>query len=125
MTAGITRIIEIVFMNDNNEQNEKFSSFKHLPPYLLILSGSLFMSATDEELTLADRNNFDHATYAMIIFSFSFLVYLLLSTLINLYTHMKRPQDNTNVKNITEEDYERLSMEERNQVIFDNNGQHT
>ncbi|TIB67754.1 hypothetical protein E3Q24_04077 [Wallemia mellicola] len=123
MTAGVTRIIDICFIS-NKEESSNLRTFRHLPPYLLILSGSLFMSATDEELRLADRNNFDHATYAMVIFSLSFLLYLLVTTNINLYRHLTQDGSKTdNNKDAEMQQYERISLEETQrqhpETIFD------
>lgn len=123
MTAGVTRIIDICFIS-NQEESSNLRTFQHLPPYLLILSGSLFMSATDEELTVADSNNFDHATYAMVIFSISFLIYLLVTTNINLYLHLTRDSGTVEHNKDTEmQQYERLSVEESQrqhpETIFD------
>lgn len=82
------------------------------------------MSATDEELRLADRNNFDHATYAMVIFSLSFLLYLLVTTNINLYRHLTQDGSKTdNNKDAEMQQYERISLEETQrqhpETIFD------
>ncbi|KIK57093.1 hypothetical protein GYMLUDRAFT_46718 [Collybiopsis luxurians FD-317 M1] len=59
--------------------------FRHLPPYLLVAAGLLFMSATDEELDYVHDNEMDHVTYILIMFSISFVLYLLIVSLINLY----------------------------------------
>ncbi|TIB58205.1 hypothetical protein E3P78_03995 [Wallemia ichthyophaga] len=101
MTAGVTRIIDICFIS-NQEESSSLRTFQHLPPYLLILSGSLFMSATDEELSVADSHNFDHAT---------------------LYMYLTRGGGVGDNKDTEMQHYERLSVEERQrqqpETIFD------
>ncbi|KAF8654668.1 hypothetical protein AX16_003485 [Volvariella volvacea WC 439] len=64
--------------------------FRHLPPFLLVSSGLLFMSATDEELDYAHDNGMDHVTYVLIMFSISFLMYTFILVLIRLYTSTGR-----------------------------------
>ncbi|KAL0566524.1 hypothetical protein V5O48_015486 [Marasmius crinis-equi] len=61
-------------------------AFRHLPPYLLVAAGLLFMSATDEELRFIHEIEMDHVTYILIMFSTSFILYLLIVSLIHLYT---------------------------------------
>lgn len=81
------------------------------------------MSATDEELSVADSHNFDHATYAMVIFSISFLLYLLVTTNMSLYMHLTRGGGVGDNKDTEMQHYERLSVEERQrqqpETIFD------
>ncbi|KAF7289484.1 hypothetical protein HMN09_01342400 [Mycena chlorophos] len=64
-------------------------AFRHLPPFLLVASGILFMSATDEELDYVHDNEMDHVTYILIMFrwssSISFLIYTHIVFLIGLY----------------------------------------
>ncbi|KAJ7173687.1 hypothetical protein C8R46DRAFT_1083673 [Mycena filopes] len=60
-------------------------AFRHLPAFLLVASGVLFMSATDEELKFVHENEMDHVTYILIMFSIAFLIYVLIVFLINLY----------------------------------------
>ncbi|GAW07195.1 integral membrane protein [Lentinula edodes] len=59
--------------------------FRHLPPFLLVSAGILFMSATDEELEFVHENEMDHVTYILIMFCISFILYLVTVSLINLY----------------------------------------
>lgn len=113
--AGITRIIEICFFAPryvNDELNEDDRSehtlagsetstspyatptsnkaaagraFRHLPPFLLVSAGLLFMSATDEEVDFVHDNDMDHVTYILIMYSLSFILYTLIVSLIHLY----------------------------------------
>ncbi|KAI0794264.1 hypothetical protein C8Q74DRAFT_1194204 [Fomes fomentarius] len=109
MSAGLTRIIEVCFVAPKYTQesiesdahsehtldasrdelsssaNTPMRAFRHLPPFLLVASGVLFMSATDEELHFAHDQGMDHVTYILIMFSIAFLLYTLIVSLINLY----------------------------------------
>ncbi|RXW24851.1 hypothetical protein EST38_g1006 [Candolleomyces aberdarensis] len=60
-------------------------AFRHLPPFLLVASGLLFMSATDEELRYVHGKGMDHVTYILIMFSTAFLIYAFIVSLIHLY----------------------------------------
>ncbi|KAF7309492.1 Protein YTP1 [Mycena indigotica] len=113
MLAGVTRIIEVVWfpgtsraelVDDDNvsdhtladsgprflpaaDDNKAAASkaFRHLPPFLLVASGVLFMSGTDEELKYVHKNEMDHVTYILIMFSIAFLLYTLIVFVIGLY----------------------------------------
>ncbi|OCH96301.1 hypothetical protein OBBRIDRAFT_787374 [Obba rivulosa] len=113
MSAGLARIIEVSFIvpkftpldtpaSDGDSHSEHTladagkedgtgitstgRAFRHLPPFLLVSAGLLFMSATDEELDFANDEGMDHVTYVLIMFSLSFIVYTLTVSLISLYT---------------------------------------
>ncbi|KAI0641976.1 hypothetical protein C8Q79DRAFT_265107 [Trametes meyenii] len=109
MSAGLTRIVEVCFVApkytqdivagdshsehtlDGSREDQAASvsnpsrAFRHLPPFLLVASGLLFMSATDEELHFVNDNAMDHVTYILIMFSIAFILYALIVSLINLY----------------------------------------
>ncbi|KAF9026309.1 hypothetical protein BDZ89DRAFT_1134884 [Hymenopellis radicata] len=61
-------------------------AFRHLPAFLLVAAGTLFMAGTDEELQFVHDNEMDHVTYILIMFSISFVLYTLIVSLIHLYT---------------------------------------
>ncbi|EGN97015.1 hypothetical protein SERLA73DRAFT_140908, partial [Serpula lacrymans var. lacrymans S7.3] len=112
MLAGFSRIVEICFVpskpsdvSNRDDQSEHTlaestpvyspsddgkmaaaRAFRHLPPFLLIASGILFMSATDEELDYVHDNGMDHVTYLLIMFSLAFALYTLILTLIRLFS---------------------------------------
>jgi hypothetical protein len=113
MLAGLARIIEICFIpttevsdgdsysehtltdtglsagytgNADNGKAAAARAFRHLPPFLLVAAGLLFMSATDEELQFVHDNGMDHVTYLLIMFSIAFILYTLILALINLYS---------------------------------------
>ncbi|ORY28304.1 putative membrane protein [Naematelia encephala] len=86
IAAGALRIVEICFvLNDGPTPPGVTRIFQHLPPYLLVLGGTLFLSATDEELHNADDLGIDHVSYALFDFSLSFLIYLVITFLVHLY----------------------------------------
>ncbi|KAJ8587578.1 hypothetical protein M405DRAFT_741616 [Rhizopogon salebrosus TDB-379] len=115
MLAGLARIIEICFitlppspravpppMNDDDSEHtlappppeeihvtrkaNASQAFRHLPPFLLVASGLLFMSATDEELAAVHETGMDHVTYVLSMYSIAFLLYLLTLFLLHLYS---------------------------------------
>ncbi|KDN44529.1 hypothetical protein K437DRAFT_224894 [Tilletiaria anomala UBC 951] len=113
MAAGATRIIEVCFVIDGKPTGEvpsprsssistssphdatdtrhgsstwyPIKPFQYLPPYLLVASGVLFMSGTDEELHWANDQGVDHITWGLIDFSISFIIFLWSNILIELY----------------------------------------
>ncbi|KAF9231270.1 hypothetical protein BU15DRAFT_56375 [Melanogaster broomeanus] len=112
MLAGVLRIVDVCFMStaspvtgslDDNDSEHTLSStvaahgesrsevataraFRHLPPFLLVASGLLFMSATDEELDAVHDSGMDHVTYILGMYSLAFLLYLHTLFLLHLYT---------------------------------------
>ncbi|WWC89779.1 uncharacterized protein L201_004705 [Kwoniella dendrophila CBS 6074] len=88
IAAGTLRLVEVCFvLNDKPTPPGTVRIFQHLPPYLLTLGGTLFMSATDEELRNADGMGIDHVSYALFDFSLSFLLYLIITFLVSLYSN--------------------------------------
>ncbi|KAH9991161.1 hypothetical protein BJV77DRAFT_946642 [Russula vinacea] len=108
MLAGLTRLIEVCFVapsyapmdgveDDRSSDHTladgagpeaaspKGRTFRHLPPFLLVAAGLLFMSATDEELQYVHEGGMDHVTYILIMFSIAFLLYTHIVFLITLY----------------------------------------
>ncbi|KAI0029965.1 hypothetical protein K488DRAFT_88227 [Vararia minispora EC-137] len=106
MSAGLARIIEVCFIvprfapvkvvevddaesdrtlaPEATENQSPGRAFRHLPAFLLVCSGILFMSATDEELRFVDGLGMDHVTYVLIMFSIAFFLYTHIVFLINL-----------------------------------------
>lgn len=71
------------------------------------------MSATDEEMHNADNLGIDHVTYALFDFSLSFLIYLVITFLVHLYSNSGRnAAKNTEVtgETATENGYATLSQ---------------
>ncbi|KAI5122818.1 hypothetical protein M0805_000160 [Coniferiporia weirii] len=111
MLAGLARIIEVCFVapsldkdvtaSDSDRHSERTLSpsgpasenprlalvqaFRHLPPFLLVSAGLLFMSATDEELNYVNDNEMDHVTYVLIMLSLAFVIYTFVLLLINMW----------------------------------------
>ncbi|THH10483.1 hypothetical protein EW145_g1299 [Phellinidium pouzarii] len=121
MLAGMARIVEVSFVApsfekenhvmDSDHHSERTLSppssssenmrlatvqaFRHLPPFLLISAGLLFMSATDEELRYVDDNGMDHVTYALIMLSLAFAIYTFVLVLINMWGTIGRNAPHT------------------------------
>ncbi|WVW82859.1 hypothetical protein I302_104871 [Kwoniella bestiolae CBS 10118] len=113
IAAGTLRLIEVCFvLNDKPTPPGTVRIFQHLPPYLLTLGGTLFMSATDEELRNADGKGIDHVSYALFDFSLSFLLYLIITFLVHLYSNSgKNAQLNKqNDVNAEERGYSKLEQ---------------
>lgn len=96
MCAGICRVIEVCFVlndrptgeeTDDIEEGQwfKIRVFQYLPPFLLVASGTLFMSATDEEMRWANSKGVDHVTWGLIDFSIAFVLFLWMNVLIDTY----------------------------------------
>ncbi|BEI95079.1 hypothetical protein CcaverHIS631_0100280 [Cutaneotrichosporon cavernicola] len=89
--AGALRVVEVCFvLHDGATPSPTVRIFQHLPPYLLVLSGITFISATNEEMKNANALGIDHVTYALFDFSLSFLVYLVITFLVHLYSNSGR-----------------------------------
>ncbi|KIJ44398.1 hypothetical protein M422DRAFT_228510 [Sphaerobolus stellatus SS14] len=92
MAAGVARLVEICFVapgnsSENGEDSQiSIGPFQHLPPFLLIAAGLLFMSATDEELHYVADSGLDHVTYVLIMFSLAFIIYALTNVLLGWYS---------------------------------------
>lgn len=102
MAAGIARMVEVCFVLHDQPSGssvgqpsgaeyqaprewQPIRAFQYLPPYLLVASGVLFMSATDEEMRWADNQGVDHATWALIDYSMSLFIFFWMNVLIDLY----------------------------------------
>ncbi|KAK7031535.1 protein YTP1 [Favolaschia claudopus] len=71
--------------SDDSDKSVAGKAFRHLPSFLLVASGILFMSGTDEELEFVHKNEMDHVTYILIMFSIAFILYAHIVYLIHLY----------------------------------------
>lgn len=76
-------------------------AFRHLPPFLLVAAGLLFISATDEELAFVHGNGMDHVTYILIMFSIAFFMYTFIVFLIHLYSTTGRNAASNVISNDT------------------------
>lgn len=94
MLGGIARIIEIsIVLRDEAGGANGIQSWQHLPPYLLMAGGFMFMGANEEQLALLNSAMVDPMSYALILFSLAFLVYLYAHILITLYEHTGKNLD--------------------------------
>ncbi|KAJ7780282.1 hypothetical protein DFH07DRAFT_950326 [Mycena maculata] len=103
-------------------------AFRHLPAFLLVASGVLFMSATDEELQFVHDNEMDHVTYILIMFSIAFLLYVLIVFVIHLYATTGRnapaKEDGDNIAmTIPRKWYSRVPREERAMHVIGEDGE--
>ncbi|GAA5950765.1 hypothetical protein JCM3765_000601 [Sporobolomyces pararoseus] len=110
VAAGLTRLIEICFvLNDEptpslapsptsptSTSSTKVApkAFQHLPPYLLVLSGLSFMSATEEQMSWISGSGMDSTTYIIGLFSGAFVIYLVGVVMLDLF-EWTRPNTNT------------------------------
>ncbi|KAI0015116.1 hypothetical protein F4780DRAFT_765566 [Xylariomycetidae sp. FL0641] len=89
MAAGLTRIIEVSFvLRDRvglSSDGRQTQSFQFIPVFLLYASGFLFMGATEEQMALVAGSGIDHVAYILILYSLSFLLFLFVNMLINIY----------------------------------------
>lgn len=95
MAAGVCRIIEVCFVLHDQPTGTNVEpapgawfgvyAFQYLPPLFMACAGTLFMSATDEEMRWADSLGVDHVTWGLIGFSFGFLIFLWANVLIDTY----------------------------------------
>ncbi|KAI1371383.1 hypothetical protein F4677DRAFT_450500 [Hypoxylon crocopeplum] len=95
MAAGLTRIIEISFvLRDRpgiSEDGRNSNSFQYVPVFLLYASGFLFMGATEEQMALVASSGMDHVAYILILYSLSFLLFLFVNVLVNVYDRNSSP----------------------------------
>ncbi|GAA5916652.1 Ytp1p, partial [Sporobolomyces salmoneus] len=105
VAAGLTRLIEIcLVLHDEPTPSLSASSssssdrkslvpraFQHLPPYLLVLSGLSFMSATEEQMSWVAGSGMDSTTYVNVLFSGSFVIYLVGVGMIDFYEWTRGP----------------------------------
>lgn len=89
MGAGFSRIVEIlIVLKDkyfSEENSGKIVSFQYLPPTCLVLSGLLFMAATEEQLILVHDLGSTHAAYILVVVGAGFMICLWMLMLISLY----------------------------------------
>lgn len=93
MAAGLTRVIEICFVLQDQPtplDSSASRAFQHLPPYLLVLSGLTFLSATEEQMGWINSVGMDSTTYANILFSGAFVIYLVAVALVEFYERGSR-----------------------------------
>jgi hypothetical protein len=89
MGAGLVRIIEISFvLQDNPHTGRYVRSWQFLTPFLLVLSGMIFMGATEEQMQFLDALGVMHASYLLVISSVACILFLLILFLTNLYMQL-------------------------------------
>lgn len=111
MGAGFARVVEISFVlwdaagpgeragegaggvaggvaGGGDPATGRIFSFQYLPPFLLVLSGLLFMGANEEQLELVAALGADHSSYIMVVAAAAFVVYLWMLLLVALYLRL-------------------------------------
>lgn len=90
MAGGLTRIFEICFLLKDGPSSKlgKILSFQHFPPLCLVMSGILFMSATEEQLLLVHDLGADHSSYVLVVCSAGFMIYLWIILMLSFYLHL-------------------------------------
>lgn len=90
MGAGISRIIEIAFLlrDKSCSPDGQILSFQYFPPFLLTLSGILFMSANEEQLVLVNDLGSDSSAYLLVVSSAAFMIFLWFQLMLALYLRL-------------------------------------
>ncbi|KXS19701.1 hypothetical protein M427DRAFT_41608 [Gonapodya prolifera JEL478] len=115
VAAGVARVIEVCFVapspacpvgsqahaaaatggeGDGTEApraqgaKAEMSPFQYLPPLLLVASGVLFVSATDEQIRWGDAVGIDATTWCLIAFTIAFAVFLWFNVLLDVYARL-------------------------------------
>lgn len=101
--AESTRSPGFTSLFDSDRKAAAAQAFRHLPPFLMVAVGILFISATDEALEYVHENGMDHVTYVLIMFSSAFALYTFILFLIHLYSTTGRnaiakPVDDTSIE---------------------------
>ncbi|CCE80283.1 Piso0_003396 [Millerozyma farinosa CBS 7064] len=88
--AGALRVIEISFLLHDRavSSSKNILSFQYLPPFCLVLAGTLFMSANEEQLELVQALGADHSSYILVVASAAFVIFLWFMLLVTLYLHL-------------------------------------
>lgn len=114
MSAGVSRIVEILFVlwDKNCSENGQIYSFQYFPPFCLVLSGVLFMSATEEQLVLVNDLGADHSSYIMVASSAAFVIFLWMQILLYLYLRLVGYDENGELGfNGLDQEYQRAAQE--------------
>ncbi|RIB26838.1 hypothetical protein C2G38_2063735 [Gigaspora rosea] len=79
--AGITRLIEVCFL----VVEKPITPFRSLCPFLLIISGLLFMGAHEDQVLYLSTNGIDAFSYALIQITIAFFVFFAVNVMIDVY----------------------------------------
>jgi len=84
MSAAFARIVEISFVLRDKPclPDGRISTFQHLPPYLLVASGYIFMCANEEQLMYINELGIDHVSYLLNIYALAFFTYTYANVLV-------------------------------------------
>lgn len=93
MAAGLSKLSDVYFPDHHNTVSRI-----HLTPFLLTVSGVMFLSATDQQLRIILVKQIDHPTYALIQISVSAIIYFFVNLLISLYGSKDSLNDQSSVE---------------------------
>ncbi|KAL1919754.1 uncharacterized protein VTP21DRAFT_1685 [Calcarisporiella thermophila] len=85
--GALARIVEICFVVKREDTSDSIHPFQHLPPFLLILAGYMFMGANEEQVHTFEDMMVDVSSYANVLISFAFITFLYTHGLISLWQH--------------------------------------
>ncbi|CAG8680581.1 24320_t:CDS:2, partial [Dentiscutata erythropus] len=81
MGAGIARLIEVCFL----VVEKPITPFRSLCPFLLIISGLLFMGAHEDQVLYLSTNGIDAYSYALIQLTIAFFIFFAVNLMIDIY----------------------------------------
>ncbi|EGG02139.1 uncharacterized protein MELLADRAFT_38759 [Melampsora larici-populina 98AG31] len=98
MAAGLSKLLDVYLFDDQiNLNSSSTSSIKfsrlHLTPFLLLNSGIMYLSSTDQQLRMVLVKQIDHSTYTLIQICLSTLIYFFVNLLINLFDRSSSSSD--------------------------------
>lgn len=119
--AAVARMIEISFvLHDSNPQGTAPASWQFMTPLLMVESGMLFMSATEEAMQFLHSQGIMAAPYVLVISSFAGLVSLMALFVVQSYMSMKRVLLEGGSKEANEDGIEMPFLSRHNQHEEDN-----
>ncbi|KAH9818653.1 hypothetical protein DFH28DRAFT_1080574 [Melampsora americana] len=107
MAAGLSKLSD-VYLSDHHH---KISSRIHLTPFLLTVSGVMFLSATDQQLRVILVKQIDHPTYALIQISISAIIYFFVNFLISLFDSKHSIIDQSSVEYCALESFDKENVD--------------
>lgn len=121
MSGGLSRIIEILFLLRDRSSSDtgKILSFQHLPPFCLVLSGILFMSANEEQLELVQGLGADHSSYILVVSGAAFVIYLWMIMLLSLYLHLVGYDENGELGTNRDSEYHNIQAQAAEEFELD------
>lgn len=110
MAAGLSKLFD-VYLFDHTDVTQVGISRIHLTPFLLTVSGVMFLSATDQQLRIILVKQIDHPTYALIQISVSAIIYFFVNLLISLYGSKDSFNDQSSVEYTALESFDKDNVD--------------